>query len=207
VRNIAKQREPRGLVEYRLAGGAFENYPAKQDLRERLCNEQKGLCCYCMNRIRPTYDGMKIEHWRPQSDYPDEALAYGNLLGACDGGRQQPIRQQHCDTFKGNRKLSRNPARDAVEERISYAPDGTIRSEDAMLNLELDEVLNLNTPLLKNQREAAVDVIARAWRMTDWRARDAMVQRNLARLEAKDPLSPFEPVHISWLKKRGARRS
>jgi hypothetical protein len=102
---------------------------------------------------------MKIEHWHCQSNYPNERLLYSNLLGACLGNEGKRRSDQHCDTFKGDIDLSRNPATIGyrIEDSIHYHGDGTIRSDDAVLNGELDRVLNLNCALLKSNRKAVLD--------------------------------------------------
>ena len=130
MRAIAKGLEPQSLITHRLTSqGNYDNYTGKEALRHALVDEQRGLCCYCMGRIRPDASAMKIEHWRCQSHYGGEQLDYRNLLGACVGGERRPFRSQHCDTRKGDDNLLWNPAEPAhaIEARVQYDPDGTIR--------------------------------------------------------------------------------
>jgi uncharacterized protein (TIGR02646 family) len=165
VRDIAKGPEPQSLTEHRArAYSDYQNYPAKQELREALVGEQRGLCCYCLCRIRADEAKMKIEHWHSQSNYPAEQLVYSNLLGACKGGeksKQTDEREidRHCDTFKGDKDLSRNPANPAqrVEATIHYLPDGRIRSTDTLFNEELSSILNLNSRAMVNQRKSVIN--------------------------------------------------
>ena len=97
------------LITHRQAPHSdYDNYPDKDSLRAMLVNEQRGLCCYCMGRIRS--DSMKVEHWKCQSRFPGDQLDYRNLLGACQGGEGQPRSRQHCDTRKGDSDLRWNPA-------------------------------------------------------------------------------------------------
>ena len=127
MKNIIKGNEPQSLTEYRaLNPSDFEGYPGKDQLRISLCSEQRGLCCYCMGRIRPMIGSMKIEHWQPQDRYEKQRLVYANLLGACMGGKGYRLKDQHCDTYKANRDLCRNPANpgDNVEAFILYGFDG-----------------------------------------------------------------------------------
>jgi uncharacterized protein (TIGR02646 family) len=103
MRAIQKSDEPPSLTQHRASGNAYyvpdyDNYQRKDDLRDSLVAEQGAICCYCLQRIRPTQDGMKIEHWHCQRHHGDEQLDYGNLLGACLGGQGQPPDRQHCDT-------------------------------------------------------------------------------------------------------------
>lgn len=111
MRGIRKSPEPMSLTRYREQPGAvFEDYSEKAELRTALVREQRGLCCYCLSRIRDSADSTKVEHWHSQSHYPAEALQYSNLLAVCKGGEGAESRGRHCDTSKGDRDLLRNPA-------------------------------------------------------------------------------------------------
>jgi uncharacterized protein (TIGR02646 family) len=160
VKHIVKGNEPRSLVEHRSQHYAdYDNYSQKDDLRQSLLTEQGYICCYCMQRI--AHDTMKIEHWQPQSIYPDLQLDYRNLLGACHGYQGQPQRVQHCDTRKGETEITINPA-DAsknCENFIKYRSNGQIYSDDETINNELNEVLNLNLEALTRNRKAAMDAV------------------------------------------------
>jgi len=102
MRAITKGAEPASLTAHRQTQRCdYDNYADKATLRQALVTDQRGICCYCMGRIRNGSATMKIEHWRCQSCYPDEQLNYRNLLGACLGGNGQPPHLQHCDTRKG----------------------------------------------------------------------------------------------------------
>ena len=41
----------------------FDEMP-KDEIRNALFREQHGLCAYCMRKIRPQGESMKIEHYR-----------------------------------------------------------------------------------------------------------------------------------------------
>ncbi|HET6841083.1 MAG TPA: retron system putative HNH endonuclease [Candidatus Angelobacter sp.] len=167
MRNIAKATEPLSLAAHRAqAHSTYDNYRDKQELRESLVLEQRGLCCYCLCRIVPVDVEMKIEHWRSQKRYPSDQLIYTNLLGACKGGEKpnpNDVRtvDRHCDTFKGHNDLSLNPAVNDVESTISYLNDGRIRSNNVVFNAELSSVLNLNTYAMVNQRKAVINAFLR----------------------------------------------
>jgi hypothetical protein len=63
MRNIQKGSEPKSLTEHRCnTHSDYDNYADKEDLRVSLVKEQRGICCYCMQRIRSNSDDMKIEH-------------------------------------------------------------------------------------------------------------------------------------------------
>jgi uncharacterized protein (TIGR02646 family) len=96
----------------------------RRALREALVRDQRGLCCYCMQRIVNPPKGvtasMKIEHWHARAE-DGAQLAWSNLLGACAGvypdapeedEQGQPKRNKrgevlraevyHCDTHRGH---------------------------------------------------------------------------------------------------------
>lgn len=160
MRTIRKGVEPASLTQHRCAPHAdYDNYSDKDALREALAAEQRGLCCYCLSRIRPEASRMKIEHWHCQANHPNEQLDYANLLGACLGNEGQPRNQQHCDTRKGNEELSRNPAnpRHEVDNLVRFRGDGRITSHDPVFDDELNRVLNLNVAFLRNNRKSTLD--------------------------------------------------
>jgi len=152
---------------------------------------------------------MKIEHWHCQHNYPTEQLNYDNLLGACMGNEGNGPSFQHCDTRKGNRDLSRNPANPdhRVEELVRYPGDGSIVSDDAGFNAELNDILNLNHPFLKRNRKATLDAFMEAI--------DKHGSIPLTKLErwlqewsggsTTGELQPFCQVVVCWLTKKLAR--
>ena len=167
MREISKSPEPVSLTAHRQTPDCdFDNYPAKNELRIALVAEQRGLCSYCMGRIRPKRESMKIEHWRSRARYPGEQLNYRILLGSCPGEEGKPMRLQHCDTRKGDMDLKWNPAAPAhhVETRVRYERDGSIHADDAGFDGQLNDILNLNLPVLKNNRKAVYDAVLQWWR-------------------------------------------
>jgi uncharacterized protein (TIGR02646 family) len=208
MRAIAKGSEPHSLTQYRLTAHAhYEGYAQKDELRLSLSTEQGGICCYCIQRIRPAIGGMKIEHWHCHDLHPCEQLDYRNLLGACMGNEGQPQSKQHCDTYKGNKSLSRNPADPAhrIEDFVRYLSNGRVESHDDQFNRELNVVLNLNHPLLVNNRKAVLDSFIRS-----------LPPQTLGRLAWQRKLNHWNGINgselheycgvvIYWLRKRLAR--
>jgi uncharacterized protein (TIGR02646 family) len=211
MRAIAKGPEPTSLTAHRLTPHCnYDNYGDKAALRHALVTEQRGICCYCMGRIRNGPDTMKIEHWQCQSRFPAEQLSYRNLLGACLGGYGQPPHLQHCDTRKGDRDLRWNPADPAhhIETRLRYEADGSIRSDDADFNAELDDVLNLNLPRLKNNRKGVLDALLDWWRHEKSRGpvpRARFERERDRRIGGAGELEPFCQAAVWWLEQRLAR--
>jgi len=210
MRTIVKGTEPTSLSEYRAAPGAnYQGYSDKDTLRNSLVNEQRGLCCYCLSRIRAEYNTMKIEHWHSQRRYGTEQLDYSNLLGACKGNEGKLGRDQHCDTFKGERDLSLNPVNQLhrVGELTRFGVDGRISSNDPVFATELDTVLNLNQRHLVNNRRAVLDAFTAAMPRHGPLQR-ATLERWLLDWNGESTdgeLRPFCQVIVYWIRKRLAR--
>ena len=211
MRTITKGAEPPSLTAHRLTPHSdYDNYTDTVALRHALATEQCGICCYCMQRIHNGPLTMKIEHWQSQSRYPAEQLSYRNLLGACLGGDGQPPHLQHCDTRKGNRDLRWNPAEPVhhVETRVRYEMDGSIRSDDAAFDAELEDVLNLNLPRLKNNRKGVLDAVLDWWRHEQRRGpvpRERFARERGRRCDEAGELEPFCQVAVWWLDQRLAK--
>ncbi|WP_428278688.1 TIGR02646 family protein [Candidatus Palauibacter sp.] len=214
---IAKGREPPSLTAHRQTShSSYENYQEKDELRNALVTEQRGLCCYCMGRIKPDRTAMKIEHWQCRARHPGRELAYRNLLAACPGrlgdGVGQPARLQHCDTRKGDSDLKWNPAEPAhrVETRIRYGSDGSIRSNDVSFNEQLNDVLNLNLPVLKRNREGVLEAVLQWWKHEKAQIRGPVPRERIVRERDRyatggGELTPYCQVAVWWLNEKLAR--
>ncbi len=206
MRNISKGTEPKSLETHRCSTHAnYNNYADKLTLREALVAEQRGLCCYCLSRIFADSDKMKIEHWQSQENYSERQLDYAILLGACLGGQGKPPKFQHCDTRKGLQDLSLNPADPAhdVERIIHYLSDGTIHSPNPEFDKEINEILNLNTALLKANRKAVLDGFLGSKPEGDWK--NSQLKKWLAVWNGdsgNEVLEPHCQVVVYWLRKR-----
>ena len=214
MRAITKGLEPRSMTTYRQSPHSdYANYRDKDELRLALVTEQRGLCCYCMGRIRAERTSMKIEHWRSQARCPDQQLNYQNLLASCRGEAHgpggQPPHLQHCDTRKGDRDLEWNPADPdhRIETRIRYDVMGTVSSDEPIFNGQLNDVLNLNLPNLRNNRKAVYDGVLKWWREQRTRNRGRGLRERLKRQRARydadgGELQPFAQVAISLLNQK-----
>lgn len=213
MRAITKGTEPTSLTMHRQTPHCdYENYADKNGLRHSLVTEQRGLCCYCMGRI-PDGDGnMKVEHWHCQNRHPGEKLIYRNLLGACWGGEGQPSDLQHCDTRKGSRDLKWNPANPShhIETRVRYELDGTILSNDAAFDAQLNDVLNLNLTVHKNNRKSVLDALLCWWKSEKRRLHGPVPRGRLERecnrrVGGQGLLTPYCQVAVWWLEQRLGR--
>ena len=224
MRQIIKSKEPKVLLQYRKTAGAtyngFQSVERMKALRKSLVSEQGGICCYCMQRIRPTEDAMKVEHWHSQAGHDAEQLDYSNMLAACMGNQGQPKDEQHCDTLKGNKSLSRNPANldHRIEHFIKYLGDGRIESSDQELNNQLGKglsskgvlhkgVLNLNRPLFVSNRLSVLDAFRKSL------PHDKALTKGKLRTMEKYwggratgiELQPYCGIVVYWVRKRLAR--
>lgn len=210
MRNISKSSEPRSLTGHRCqANSDYNNYSEKDDLRKSLVSEQRGLCCYCTQRIRPATDKMKIEHWRCQSRFPEKQLDYSNLLGACLGCQGQALARQHCDTRKGDRDLIYNPAdpNHDVESKLTFPGDGTIQAKtDEMFDHEINKILNLNARTLMEARKSALKGIQTGFKTKNLSKAD--IQKELRKWNGErdsDNLEPFYQIVVYYLRKKLSR--
>jgi uncharacterized protein (TIGR02646 family) len=206
MKNISKEAEPESLNRHRCnTNSDYDNYPKKDNLRESLVGEQRGICCYCTQRIRPSADGMKIEHWQCQSRFPEKQLDYSNLLGACLGCQGQALERQHCDTRKGDLDLTYNPANPNhdVESKLAFLGDGTIQSTDTAFDSEINEILNLNERILVKNRKATLEPIESGF-MTK-KLSKADIQKELRKWNGESDdkdLEPFCQVVVYYLRKK-----
>ncbi len=158
---INKGTEPNTLTQFRANPVNNHNYNGidfkgqkdceKQqsgNLRWHLLKEQGYLCCYCLSRIGCRHS--KIEHFKPQSKYPQLQIDYKNLFIACSGDSDTKF---HCDTRKGDQELSSVDLLINIENRISYEKTGKIKSSDPSLEKDLIEILNINSPVLVEHRK------------------------------------------------------
>ena len=211
MRFIDKGREPGCLAQHRARRDAtYDNLPAecKDELRLALAREQGYLCCYCMQRLHPERDRMKIEHWAAQSNPAGRSLqlAWKNLLGACRGNEGASRHEQHCDTRKGEQPITLDPLQRRCEDLVRYLGDGSIGARDSSIQRELDEVLNLNVAYLQRNRKAKLDAFLNTWaRQHAGRWSDAQLGRRLQELQtpgADGRLDEYVGVITWWIRKR-----
>lgn len=212
MKQINKAKEPASLLEHRKKTHAnYDNYSEKDDLRDSLVKEQGYICCYCMQRISPNADKMKIEHNKPQKKYPHKQLDYQNLLASCKGNDGGPKHlPRHCDTSKGEQEITINPADKSrnCETLIKYKSNGRIYSDDPIINKELNDILNLNTQTLVNYRKAIIDQVKKEitcikGRKSAWS--DLDIKTKIKQYETKmneGKYRPFCQIVIYILKKR-----
>ena len=163
---IQKNEEPDEIVrwkrKFKNVHGRVPQYDdirqaqEKKILKEALMSEQKKVCCYCCTRLR--IEQMHIEHFRPQSTYPDLSLEYDNLLASCQGEKQLGKNCGHAKKNQFDETLMISPLEEGCEQHFVYQWDGTVESasmEDKVAKYTID-VLALNERRLCKARETAI---------------------------------------------------
>lgn len=160
---IKKGTEPESLTKYRKEKFAYyDGYKDKDDVREKLLEEQGYLCAYCMRRIDKEH--MKIEHWYSEEKLSDvERLNYQNMLGACLGHIEGTKGSDDtCDTHKGKSLIKVNPLDKSTLVHIQYSSaTGAIFADDEDVQQDIDKTLNLNAErhLLKENRKELLNTL------------------------------------------------
>jgi hypothetical protein len=105
-----------------------------------------------------------------------------------------------------------NPADPAhhIATRLRYEADGSIRSDDDGIDAEIEDLLNLNLPFLRNNRKGVLDAILDWWTREKARLRGPVPRARLERernrrIDGADHLQPFSQVAVWWLEQRLAR--
>lgn len=157
---ITKKQEPKEWIEYRNTPGV--DYQATSKLVESLLQEQGYICAYCMRRIpckdNASSEDHRVEHVLSRENHPDKKLDYSNMVVCCPGHAGS---EAHCDRMKGNNDVSFNLFDADFIATLSYKIDGELVSSNELFNAEINEVLNLNTPILKANRKATWEEVIR----------------------------------------------
>lgn len=200
--------EPKSLKEHRSTPGAIYNDCNKPDIRQALLKEQGYICAYCMQRIDEEVDedGLpitRIEHYEAQSGEKGEYLRlnFMNMLAVCTGDRGLADDLLHCDKSRGNTPLTIDPRHKNCEHDIRYSPDGKIYSNKQEINKDLDEILHLNTPYLKNGRKTAMTVAKN--NLKSWNEGNIKQEINKwEQLNKRGKFQPFCQAAIYYLNKK-----
>ncbi len=207
MRDITKGPEPETLQRHRrdaAVGPTFGNLP-RDEVKAALYADQRGLCCYCTRKVDLRTE--RIEHWAPQSTFPDRALDWRNLLLACDGHAGHGPDAHTCDVLKGDAEITLDPLA-GVERWLRYDAQGQILADRADHTHDLEQLLGLNRPWLTRSRRAALEGLKAAIRRE--KARGQWSRERLlaweARLEARRLLPAFHPMLTSWLRRSADRR-
>ena len=119
---VKRGKEPNSLLKFRKENPDADyetDIPTEvsKDIREQMWEEQRGLCAYCMKKIKNS-SVMRIEHCRarhPQDEQEHDkkaTLDFKWMLGVCYGNslvRGVKSEDKTCDAHRGNTELTVNP--------------------------------------------------------------------------------------------------
>lgn len=217
---IKKGKEPNKLLWYRKQKGASYrdmDRDVKDELLEKLLQEQGHLCAYCMRRIPEEralpvgIPNVTIEHWYPQNPDNEEDvgqdLDYRNMFAVCSGNRGcGEERGLTCDAARKNTPIKVNPCDANTLHGITYTSKGRIQSSDPDVNRDLNDVLNLNceaVSLPENRKRALDELIKDVNKNHATGDISIYCKRKLKQIQAiEDKKIPFEGILIDWLSKR-----
>lgn len=172
---IKKGNEPLSLTKYKKEPFAYFDGCNKDDIRDKLLQEQGAICAYCMRRIDKKH--MKIEHWYPEDRLSEqEKLDYKNMLGVCLGHIDgQKGKEDTCDAQKANQLITVDPRERKTLNEIQYrSKSGEIYSDNPKIQEDLTQILNLNSKghRLRENRKAKLDSVIleleRKWPKNIW---------------------------------------
>ncbi len=175
MKRVIKNQPPSSFLEYINSKNkedsnykpTYEGIDDKQGLKKALYDEQGGICGYC--QIKISLEKMKVEHHCEQSicngkdGSIDKSLDYTNLLAVCLG--KFGTNETSCDTkkseFNSNNGLpiEVSPWNISHMDAIKYTSNGNIISNIHRHNIELNEILNLNSRHLKDLRSKKFNTI------------------------------------------------
>jgi len=219
MRRIEKGAEPDCLEEIRQTPGVnWNSASGKQEMRDALWAEQKGLCAYCMSRLKDkTREGMKIEHFIPRAKDDSQWFAWSNLLGVClgDMGVEDSQERFHCDTFRGHlptdkQELHVHPAQFPPDagKLFSCTREGELipaRNLDEPMKSRVQETigkLNLNVSRLKRNRAQVLSVLQNKLRQNDSPTSIKAMLDTAKRVDASGSLREYAEFAVQYLEKK-----
>ena len=214
---VKRGKEPNSLLEFRKNNpdADYEDMPSsvRADVREQMWNEQKHLCAYCMRRI-DSPSVVRIEHCRPRHT-KDEVLHEKKatldcrwILGVCYGNslvKGVKDEDMTCDAHRKNKELTIDPFDEVSVRKIKYKADGSIYSEDAEINKDVTDTLNLNCQVLslpQTRKKVLSEAQKRIVQKCAGKSQGAYMhelERTYTSLVQERNLTPYCGIIISWL--------
>jgi uncharacterized protein (TIGR02646 family) len=171
MRFIEKGPEPESLRAWKLSGVRVGNdawaptyetlqNPEKGDVKRSLIAEQRGVCCYCEQRLVEA--DSHIEHLEPQSSPRGKTMTvdYGNLLCSCLR-EKDPGKPYCCGQARGdwNGPDFIRPLEPDCAAHFAYGSDGSILPSDKNDRRAIETIdhLKLSDYLLTQMRKKALD--------------------------------------------------
>ena len=217
---VQKGKEPNSLLAFRKQhpDADYEDMPTNvlKDVRSQMWEEQGHLCAYCMKKIDDPRD-VRVEHCKPR--HPQDEIKHDKkatldfkwMLGVCYGNSiEKGVKPEDttCDAHKGNAELTINPFDELSVRKIKYKADGSIYSDDADINEDVTEILNLNCEAVslpetrKNVLNVLKNEIAEKCKGKSHDAYIRELERIYDRLVYQRNLTPYCGIIISWLEEK-----
>lgn len=217
---VQKGKEPNSLLAFRKQhpDADYEDMPTNvlKDVRSQMWEEQGHLCAYCMKKIDDPRD-VRVEHCKPR--HPQDEIKHDKkttlefkwMLGVCYGNsieKGSKPEDTTCDAHKGNAELTINPFDELSVRKIKYKADGSIYSDDADINEDVTEILNLNCEAVslpetrKNVLNVLKNEIAEKCKGKSHDAYIRELERIYDRLVYQRNLTPYCGIIISWLEEK-----
>ena len=217
---VQKGKEPNSLLAFRKQhpDADYEDMPTNvlKDVRSQMWEEQGHLCAYCMKKIDDPRD-VRVEHCKPR--HPQDEIKHDKkatlefkwMLGVCYGNsieKGSKPEDTTCDAHKGNAELTINPFDELSVRKIKYKADGSIYSDDADINEDVTEILNLNCEAvsLPETRKNVLNVLKNEIvEKCKGKSHDAYIrelERIYDRLVYQRNLTPYCGIIISWLEEK-----
>ena len=202
MKYIRKGPSPRELREWfkpaedgRRINRGYDDMPTnvKNAVKERLLDEQGGLCCYTGMRV--SLQNSHIEHFKPQKLCTDhEDVDYMNLLAAYPGAPTGRCRfGAHAKDDWYDDQLLVSPLHQRCETQFRFDESGTVipADEQDAAALETIKRLCLNDSSLREIRKHAID---EALSPGNRRPSKAQLQRLIEGLYSRDTDGQFPPL-------------
>lgn len=217
---VQKGKEPNSLLAFRKQhpDADYEDMPTNvlKDVRSQMWEEQGHLCAYCMKKIEDPRD-VRVEHCKPR--HPQDEIKHDKkatlefkwMLGVCYGNSiEKGVKPEDttCDAHKGNAELTINPFDELSVRKIKYKADGSIYSDDADINKDVAETLNLNCQALslpQTRKNVLMAEKNRIMRKCKGKSQDAFMrelERTYEKLVQERNLIPYCGIIISWLEEK-----
>lgn len=147
---------------------AVRSFAAFKALKDRMFEEQGGICCYCGCRLEyPKQPQYIVEHVFPKEKDRTIAGEYENFLLSCKPTEEEEEKRQkspkkeckkffHCDKSKGSEVITVTPLQKDCHKHLVYDEFGGISGVDGNDEEDVD-TLNLNCEWLRARRRAAID--------------------------------------------------
>ena len=158
-----------------------------------------------MEHCKPRHPQDEIEHDKKAT------LEFKWMLGVCYGNSiEKGVKPEDttCDAHKGNAELTINPFDELSVRKIKYKADGSIYSDDADINEDVTEILNLNCEAisLPETRKNVLNVLKNEIvEKCKGKSHDAYIrelERIYDRLVYQRNLTPYCGIIISWLEEK-----